>query len=168
MAKLCDRCSTMYTEYVSVCPKDGTKLTEAAVDEDTLVLERDRQSRQANRTIIRSRCDRCSSDWNSWLEICPKDRIPTTISLGSRFQIWETVMRDPRVEVFKAKDVFTQRRVLIIILKQAAEELNAELSNFFTRAAQVQRAEIASVGLLEDGRPFAVCNLVKPTMESLQ
>jgi hypothetical protein len=161
LAKVCDRCSTMYTEYVSVCPKDGTKLTEsAALDETTLVLERDsKQSKNANKTIIRSRCDKCSSDWNRWLEICPKDRIPTTISLGSRFQIWETVMRDPRIEVFKAKDVFTQKRVLMIILKQTAEALNAELSNFFTRAAQVQHAEVASVGLLEDGRPFAVCNL---------
>lgn len=151
----------MYTEYVSVCPRDGTKLTEAVVDEDTLVLERDskKQPRQANKTNIRSRCDKCSSDWSTWLEICPKDKIPTTISVGSRFQIWETALRDPLVEVYKAKDVFTQRPVLLIILRKVAEELNAELSTFFTKAARVQKAEVATVGLLEDSRPFAVCNL---------
>lgn len=157
MAKVCDHCSSMYSEYIAVCPRDGTRLTETPVDEDTLVMERDKGSKPANTTSIRSRCDKCSSDWNIWLEICPKDKIPTTISIGSRFQIWETVVRDTRVEVYKAKDVFTHKRVLMIILRHAYNELNAELSDFFTKAAHVQQSDIASIGLLDDGRPYAIC-----------
>ena len=158
MAKVCERCSTMYTEYMSVCPKDGTQLNVTPVDEDTLVLGEQKNARPANSTTVRSRCDRCSSDWPVWLEICPKDKIPTTIAIASRYQIWETLIRDPHVQVFKSKDVFTQRKVLVIILQQTSSELNDQLAGFFTKAAQVNNAEIDSIGLLDDGRPFAICN----------
>ncbi|MBS1953303.1 MAG: hypothetical protein JST89_03900 [Cyanobacteria bacterium SZAS-4] len=156
MAKVCERCSTMYTEYMTVCPKDGVQLRLTPVAEDTLVLDDDRNSKPA-KTSVRSRCDKCNSDWAEWLDICPKNKIPTTVSVGNRYEIWETLVRDPHVEVFNAKDVFTKEKVLFIILKSTASDLNVQLLEFFSRAALLHNADVMATGILTNNRPFAIC-----------
>ncbi|MBI2812553.1 MAG: hypothetical protein HYX67_17245 [Candidatus Melainabacteria bacterium] len=151
----------MYTEYVKVCPKDGVQLTATPVAEDTLVLDNESSSAPA-KTSVRSRCDKCNSDLAEWLNICPKDRIPTTVSIGNRYEIWETLVRDPHVEVFNAKDVFSKEKVLFIILKPTAIELNAQLIEFFSKAAILHNADVISAGILSNDRPFAICKKRPP------
>ncbi|CAN5315376.1 hypothetical protein BH10CYA1_BH10CYA1_54660 [soil metagenome] len=156
MAKVCQRCSTMYTEYMTVCPKDGVQLFAPPVAEDTLVLDNERDSKPTQ-TAVRSRCDKCNSDWAEWLNICPRDRIPTTVSVGNKFEIWETLLRDTHVEVFNAKDVFSKEKVIIVILKPTATELNAQIIEFFSKAALLHNADVVSTGILTSDRPFAIC-----------
>lgn len=156
MTKVCERCSTMYTEYMTVCPKDGVLLLAPPVAEDTLVME-DKRNSQPAKTSVRSRCDKCNTDWAEWLNICPRDKIPTTISVGNKFEIWETLVRDPLVEVFNAKDVFTREKVLFVILKATATKLNAQLIEFFSKAAILHNADVVSSGILNSDRPFAIC-----------
>ncbi len=156
MAKVCERCSTMYSEHVAVCPKDGVQLKLPPVAEDTLVMD-DSRGAQPTKTSVRSRCDKCNSDWAEWLDICPKNKIPTTVSVGNRFEIWETLVRDPHVEVFNAKDVFTKEKVLLVILKSTASELNDQLIDFFSRAAQLHNADVIGTGILTNNRPYAIC-----------
>ncbi len=156
MAKVCERCSTMYTEYMTVCPKDGVHLRLTPVAEDTLVMD-DNRDAKPSKTVVRSRCDKCNSDWAEWLDICPRNKIPTTVSVGNRFEIWETLVRDPHVEVFNAKDVFTREKVLLVILKSAATELNVQTLEFFYKAAQLHNADVMGTGILSNDRPFAIC-----------
>lgn len=146
----------MYTEYVMVCPKDGMHLSLTPVAEDTLVMDDERDVKPV-KTSVRSRCDKCNSDWAEWLDICPKNKIPTTVSVGNRFEIWEKLVRDPHVEVFNAKDVFTREKVIFVILKSAATELDAQLIEFFTRAALLYNADVISSGILTNDKPFAIC-----------
>ncbi len=156
MAKVCERCSTMYTAYMKICPKDGVALTAPPLAEDTLVMNAEANALPA-KTSVRSRCDKCNSDWAEWLNICPRDRIPTTVSVDNRFEIWETLVRDPHVEVLNAKDVFTKEKVLFVVLNPTANELNAQLIEFFTKAALLHNSDVVSTGILSSDRPFAIC-----------
>jgi hypothetical protein len=164
--KVCERCKAMYSDHVTICPKDGTHLNDthligSQVDEVTLVLKRDDHTSVASDKPmdVRSLCKTCFNVWPGWLQHCPQDNGHIFVSIGGKYQVFETLTSDEYMSMFRAREDLSDKPIFIIVLEHTSAEINAELSTFFTKAASLHEAELMNIGLLEDGRPYAVCSV---------